>query len=640
MSNLTGKPIELSIVVPTYMEAENIPMLVEEVENALKDVSFELIIVDDNSPDGTATLAERLNGKYGNIKVLRRPGKLGLGSAVLEGFREAKSDVLAVMDADLQHPPELLPQMYRKICEGYSLVVASRYVDGGGVEGWSFFRRLISWGAVKLAHLFLPRTSRIKDPISGYFMLNRSVVDNVKLNPIGYKVLLEILVKGKYNSIIEIPYSFKPRCKGESKLKLKEVENYVRHVFRLFIETKKHERTVYTCEKGDALKILFLNRGVFPIPRESSGGGAESHGYLLAKELGKKHKICFVTRVSRQIDMGRNIEVLPIVFNRTYIPPTTGFFGWILKHLFANLFITFQALRVLTKSNYGFDIIHSHGNLSALLMSFFRGKVPLVYTVHDSTPWVGHYTSKFERFIRKIAFICVELPAWKRADYIIAVNKEIQREAVRFGISKDKCSVIPSGVVTQSSDNMLEIGKEFNSYGLFVGRIEARKGIEYLLEALSEMDVDFVIVGDGPELNRYRQLAQELQLSRVKFTGFVAQSDLERIFSNASYFVLPSTSEGTPIAVLEAMGYGLPVIASRVGGLNELIVNGVNGFLVTPGNVSELREKIRLLAHNPELCQRLGRNAKHLIEQKYSISKIAKEVERVYRKLAVAKGRQ
>jgi dolichol-phosphate mannosyltransferase len=215
------------------MEAENIPMLVEGVENALKDVSFELIIVDDNSPDGTATLAERLNGKYGNIKVLRRPGKLGLGSAVLEGFREAKSDVLAVMDADLQHPPELLPQMYKKICEGCSLVVASRYVDGGGVEGWSLLRKIASLGAVKLAHLLLPKTRSVRDPMSGFFMLRRSVVDGVGLSSRGFKVLLEILVKGRYGSVVEVPYVFKPRRRGESKLSLKEIIFYSLLLLRL-----------------------------------------------------------------------------------------------------------------------------------------------------------------------------------------------------------------------------------------------------------------------------------------------------------------------------------------------------------------------------------------------------------------------
>jgi dolichol-phosphate mannosyltransferase len=233
---IRSKPIELSIVVPTYMEAENIPELVERVENALKELSFEIIIVDDNSPDGTADLAEKFNDIYGNIKVLRRPGKLGLGSAVLEGFRKAESEVLAIMDADLQHPPELLPQMYRKVQEGYSLVIASRYVDGGGVEGLSFLRKIISLGAVKLAHLILPKTRNIKDPMSGFFMLKREAINDVELSSRGFKMLLEILIKGKQNSVVEVPYTFKLRRKGKSKLNLKEIFRYAFLLIKLRVK--------------------------------------------------------------------------------------------------------------------------------------------------------------------------------------------------------------------------------------------------------------------------------------------------------------------------------------------------------------------------------------------------------------------
>jgi dolichol-phosphate mannosyltransferase len=218
------------------MEAENIPELVERVEDALKELSFEIIIVDDNSPDGTADLAEKFNDIYGNIKVLRRPGKLGLGSAVLEGFRKAESEVLAIMDADLQHPPELLPQMYRKVQEGYSLVIASRYVDGGGVEGLSFLRKIISLGAVKLAHLILPKTRNIKDPMSGFFMLKREAINDVELSSRGFKMLLEILIKGKQNSVVEVPYTFKLRRKGKSKLNLKEIFRYAFLLIKLRVK--------------------------------------------------------------------------------------------------------------------------------------------------------------------------------------------------------------------------------------------------------------------------------------------------------------------------------------------------------------------------------------------------------------------
>jgi|YelNatPaOPRAMG01_1025707.scaffolds.fasta_scaffold37999_4 dolichol-phosphate mannosyltransferase len=218
---------QLSLIVPTYMEADNIQEFIVRVNDALKGIPFEIIIVDDNSPDGTAKLAKELNSEYGNIRVLERPGKLGLGSAVFDGFKMARADVLAVLDADLQHPPELLPKMYAKILEGYSFVIASRYVDGGGVEGWGFVRRIVSLGATKLAHLLIPKARAVKDPMSGFFMVRKECINGFKPSSNGFKILLEILVKGKYGSVIEVPYTFQPRLNGESKLSIRENLRYL-----------------------------------------------------------------------------------------------------------------------------------------------------------------------------------------------------------------------------------------------------------------------------------------------------------------------------------------------------------------------------------------------------------------------------
>ncbi|RLF16176.1 MAG: glycosyltransferase family 2 protein [Thermoprotei archaeon] len=230
--SLSGVP-ELSVIVPTYNERENLPLLVERVEEALKGRSFELIVVDDNSPDGTAEEALRLAEKYGNLKVIRRPGKLGLSSAVLDGVREARAGVIAVMDADLQHPPELLPKMLGKIGEGFDLVVASRYIEGGGVEGWSFWRRLISRAATLMAKLALPRVRGLRDLMSGFFMFKREVIEGVELRPRGFKVLLEILVKGRWSRAAEVPYLFKPRERGKSKLGARVMWNYVEQLLEL-----------------------------------------------------------------------------------------------------------------------------------------------------------------------------------------------------------------------------------------------------------------------------------------------------------------------------------------------------------------------------------------------------------------------
>ncbi|MEM4699979.1 MAG: glycosyltransferase [Candidatus Nezhaarchaeales archaeon] len=232
MGSGEGGP-ELSVVVPTFNERDNIEELIRRIEEALKGVRFEVVVVDDNSPDGTAEVAAELGRLYGNVRVVRRPGKLGLGSAVVDGISASKADVIAVIDADLQHPPELLPVMLNRVREGYDLVVASRLIDGGGTRGWSAFRKLVSRAAGCIARLALPRARRIRDVMSGYFMFRRRVLDGVELRPRGFKVLLELVVKGSWARVSEVPYVFKPRRRGSSKLTLGEAAAYLRHVLEL-----------------------------------------------------------------------------------------------------------------------------------------------------------------------------------------------------------------------------------------------------------------------------------------------------------------------------------------------------------------------------------------------------------------------
>jgi len=200
----------------------------------MKELDYEIIIVDDDSPDGTWMKAKELSKTY-PVKVIRRVNERGLASAVLRGFREASGDIIVVMDADLQHPPEVIPNLVRKAYEGYDLVVASRYVRGGGIEGWSMYRRLVSKGAIFLARFILPEARRVRDCVSGFFLVKRSIVEGVKLNPMGFKLLLEILVKCRPKLICEVPFTFRSRSRGESKLGYMEYINYLRHLLRLTV---------------------------------------------------------------------------------------------------------------------------------------------------------------------------------------------------------------------------------------------------------------------------------------------------------------------------------------------------------------------------------------------------------------------
>lgn len=221
----------LSIIVPTFNEKETLPLMMEDVFGILKDagIESEMIIVDDNSPDGTGDLAEELAKKF-PVKVLHREGKFGLSSAVLTGFSRASGEILMVTDADGSHDYRIIPEMVKAITdEGYELVVASRYMPGGGVTEWPMKRKIISWGATTLGRLFTP----IKDCVSGFFAFKREIISGVNINPIGYKVGLEIFAKGKYTKSKEIPYIFNDRQIGESKLSNKEIIYYAQQILSL-----------------------------------------------------------------------------------------------------------------------------------------------------------------------------------------------------------------------------------------------------------------------------------------------------------------------------------------------------------------------------------------------------------------------
>ena len=223
---------ELSLIVPTYCERQNIATLIERVHESLSQNSYELIVVDDNSPDGTSELAQSLSKEY-PVRVITRRNERGLASAVVEGFKQAGGEILGVIDADLQHPPEVLLELLKKVRSGAEVVIASRYVEGGGSEGWSVRRKIVSKGSKLLAQLLLPSIRGIKDPLSGFFLVRREVIDGVELSPTGYKILLEVLVKGKASERAEVPSIFMVRERGKSNLSGGEGINYLKHLYYL-----------------------------------------------------------------------------------------------------------------------------------------------------------------------------------------------------------------------------------------------------------------------------------------------------------------------------------------------------------------------------------------------------------------------
>jgi len=212
----------LSVVVPTYNEAGSVPKLAERLHAALAGREWELVIVDDGSPDGTADIAAALAPRI-PTNVVRRAGKAGLASAVIAGFVAARGDVLVVMDADLSHPPETVPALLAALTNGADLAVGSRYVAGGGVEDWPLKRRVVSRVACLMGNALVP----VRDATSGFFAVRRSAIDGVTLNPIGFKIGFEVIARGRYRTIIEVPYTFRDRELGASKFGRREIGQYI-----------------------------------------------------------------------------------------------------------------------------------------------------------------------------------------------------------------------------------------------------------------------------------------------------------------------------------------------------------------------------------------------------------------------------
>ena len=225
--------MKFSYVIPTYNEAGGIERLIEALDSVFRANALdgEMVVVDDNSPDGTGAIIERLSEKY-PVRCLHRPGKLGLSSGVIDGWKFARpeSEALGAMDADFSHDPKVIPQMVRALASGYDLAVGSRYVPGGGISNWPVHRKVTSVIAIALAK---PLT-RIRDITSGFFLVRRSALEGVQLDPIGFKIGLEVMAKAHYRSSIEVPYVFTDRIAGSSKLNQGEILNYLRQLGRIY----------------------------------------------------------------------------------------------------------------------------------------------------------------------------------------------------------------------------------------------------------------------------------------------------------------------------------------------------------------------------------------------------------------------
>jgi dolichol-phosphate mannosyltransferase len=234
----TGARVQtrLALVIPTLREAENIRGLLEHVRSVLdaERIPCEILVVDDDSRDGTAEIVGAINSEDARVRLLVRQGERGLSGAVLHGWRHTDAEILGVMDADLQHPPELLPALYSAMASGCDLAIGSRYAVGGELGNWNPTRKLLSAAAVWATWPIQRRGLRARDPMSGFFMVRSSCLEGIRFQPSGFKLLLEILVRGRIRTMQEIPFAFGNRNRGASKAGFKVAVDYARLLASLY----------------------------------------------------------------------------------------------------------------------------------------------------------------------------------------------------------------------------------------------------------------------------------------------------------------------------------------------------------------------------------------------------------------------
>lgn len=240
----TGKP-DLTIVVPTYNERDRLTELVNSLFVATRSsgIALELVIVDDNSPDGTGALADEL-ATTNRMRVVHRSGKQGLGTAVVAGFGEATADIFGVMDADFSHPPSFVPKMLAVLrATDADVVVSSRYIPGGSTPNWPFKRRVLS----RIGCLLARGLSPIRDAASGFFLIRREVASGVLIQAGGFKICIELISRGSPKRLVEVPYRFDDRELGESKMSMREASGYLVQLKDLYLGklTRRSRRPSY-----------------------------------------------------------------------------------------------------------------------------------------------------------------------------------------------------------------------------------------------------------------------------------------------------------------------------------------------------------------------------------------------------------
>jgi glycosyltransferase involved in cell wall biosynthesis len=577
----------IAVIVPTKHEADTVAELHQRVSSVLRGRSWELVFVDD-SDDETVTRLNDLARQDDHVRVVhRRPGERpgGLGGAVLAGFAATTADVLVVMDSDLQHPPGTITGLVDTLtAEPADIVVATRYRGNGSAAGLhGHFRSWASRGCRSLVHAVLPTTRASSDPLGGFFALRREVLHGVALRPDGYKILLEILVRGRWDTIREVEYTFGARLEGVSKSSLAEARRFLRHVWSLRRSVRGRRAanqpvTVRSPAGHDstALRVLLFTSEVAPVV----SGIATSMGNLRRGLAGIGHQVEVVSR--------------------------NDFPHFIRRELRLSAFVL--AWPRFRKRLAAYDVVNVHGpvptmsEIFLLMAALMRRKhrPAVIYTHHSdlAIPGLRWGCSVYNQIHRWIAH---------SADTILVSSAEY-REKLHLG-ARTPIEIIPWGIDTRQVVPRPHRATE-SLRVLFVGQLRPYKGARVLVDAVSDLPgVSATIVGAGPERPLLEEQVRANGSTNVSFLGRVSDADLWLAYSRHDVIVLPSltTAEAYGLVLGEGMAAGCVPVASDLPGVRE--VAGATGLLVPPGDVNALRAALQRLATDRALLTRLARDS-------------------------------
>ena len=322
----------------------------------------------------------------------------------------------------------------------------------------------------------------------------------------------------------------------------------------------------------------------------------------------------------------RYIKLIPVAFPR-----------WLAQHLLGNILAARRARSVLKSDDEGFDLVHVHGALAAILlrraMRTHAKSTPLVYTEHDATPWSCRYRSTLERLVRRYVYRQVNLRACRAATVVTVAFPPLADElAARTGLSRSHFALVKNGLAVewlsrQRDANSVKVVHGLDRYVLFVGTLVPRKCPDVLLRALTNVSLPCIFVGDGPMRASLERLAAKYEIAdRVVFTGAVHNRTLHCYYSGAEALVLPSVSEAVPLAAIEALGAGVPVVASNLLGFASFVRDRENGLLVEPGDEASLTRALYALETDESLRARLRRGAESSSRAVESWPKVASQL--------------